>query len=111
MNPTDKPLVWLNGEVKSPPLSKEARIEAGYLLRLLQAGHSLSLPHSRPMPSVGARCHELRINDENATWRVLYRVDSDAVLVLEVFSKKTAKTPKSVVDTCKQRMKQYDADS
>jgi phage-related protein len=111
MNPTDKPLVWLNGEVKSPPLSKEARIEAGYLLRLLQAGHSLSLPHSRPMPSVGARCHELRINDENATWRVLYRVDSDAVLVLEAFSKKTAKTPKSVVDTCKQRMKQYDADS
>lgn len=111
MNPTDKPLVWLSGEVKSPPLSREARIEAGYLLRQLQAGQSLSLPHSRPMPSVGPRCHELRINDESATWRVVYRVDDDAILILEVFSKKTARTPKSVLDTCKQRIKQHDADS
>ena len=61
MNPTDKPLVWLGGEVKSPPLSKEARLEAGHWLRTLQAGHALSLPHSRPMPAIGPRCHELRI--------------------------------------------------
>ena len=111
MNPTDKPLVWLSGEVKSPPLSKEARIEAGYLLRMLQAGHSLSLPHSRPMPSVGPRCHELRINDKTSTWRIIYRIDDDAVLILEVFQKKTAKTPKSVIETCQQRAKKFDSDS
>jgi phage-related protein len=111
MNPTDKPLVWLSGEVKSPPMSKEARIEAGYLMRMLQAGHSLSLPHSRPIPSIGPRCHELRIGDKDVTWRIVYRVDPDVVLVLEVFQKKTAKTPKSVIATCQQRAKMFDSDS
>ena len=62
-----KPIVWLHGEIKTPPLSKEARIEAGFLLRKLQNGDKLSLPQSRPMPSIGAKCHELRINDENKT--------------------------------------------
>lgn len=63
----DKPLVWLHGELKTPPFSAMARIEAGYLLRLLQKGEKLSLPHSRPMPGIGARCHELRIVDETKT--------------------------------------------
>jgi hypothetical protein len=45
-----KPLVWLGGEIKTPPLSSGARIEAGTLLRKLQNGEKLSLPHSRPMP-------------------------------------------------------------
>ena len=85
-------------------------MEAGYLLRMLQAGHSLSLPHSRPMPSIGARCHELRINDKSATWRIVYRIDDREILILEVFQKKTATTPKSVIDTCKQRAKSFDAD-
>ena len=64
---TGKPLVWLKGEVKTPPFSAEARIEAGYLLRLVQRGDTLTLPHSRPMPTVGPRCHELRINDAAGT--------------------------------------------
>ncbi|WP_199330509.1 hypothetical protein [Microcoleus sp. FACHB-68] len=58
---TDKPLVWLHGEVKTPPFSQEARIETGVLLRRLQQGENLGLPHSRPMPSIGAHCHELRV--------------------------------------------------
>jgi hypothetical protein len=58
MSPKDRPLVWLNGEVKTPPFSREARIEAGYLLRRLQRGEQLRLPQSRPVPRVGARCHE-----------------------------------------------------
>ena len=88
---TDKPLVWLHGELKTPPLSPSARIEAGVLRRQLQAGHMLTLPHSRPLPSIGPRCHELRITDTEATWRVVYRLDSDAVVILEVFRKKTPK--------------------
>jgi hypothetical protein len=63
----DKPLVWLEGEIKTPPFSQAARLEAGYLLRKLQQGEALGMPHSRPMPSIGSRCHELRINDESAT--------------------------------------------
>jgi len=53
MSPNDKPLVWLHGEVKSPPLSSAARIEAGFLLRRLQRGDHVELPHSRPMPTIG----------------------------------------------------------
>lgn len=104
----DKALAWLHGEVKTPPFSKEARIEAGVLLRKLQQGERLSMPHSRPMPSIGRRCHELRIDDENVTWRIVYRIDSDAIVILEVFDKKTNQTPKQVIDSCKQRIKNYD---
>lgn len=108
MDAKSKSLVWLHGEIKTPPISPAARIEAGYLLRSLQEGENLSLPHSRPMPSIGARCHELRINDRNATWRIMYRVDPDAIVILEVFKKTTAKTPLSVIDTCKRRLRMYD---
>lgn len=109
MTEGDKPLIWLAGEVKTPPFSPEARLEAGYLLRQLQTGINLGLPHSRPMPSVGARCHELRIQDADQTWRILYRVDKDAIVLLHVFPKKTQRTPKATIDVCQKRMKQYDA--
>jgi phage-related protein len=105
---TGKPIVWLRGEVKTPPFSQEARIEAGYLLRLLQRGESLGLPHSRPMLAIGSRCHELRINDARATFRIMYRADPDAVVILEVFSKKAKQTPKAVIDACKRRLRDYD---
>lgn len=108
MSPKDKPLVWLHGEVRSPPLSAEARISAGYLLRLLQQGEVLSLPHSRPMPTIAARCHELRISDDKTDWRIMYRIDDDAIVIADVFSKKTQKTPKKVIDACRRRLAQYD---
>jgi phage-related protein len=60
------------------------------------------------MPSIGPRCHELRINDADATWRIIYRIDADAIIIGEVFSKKTGKTPKAVIDTCKRRFRNYD---
>ena len=103
-----KPLVWLHGEVRTPPFSREARVEAGVLLRRLQSGESLGMPHSRSMPSIGGRCHELRVRDESANWRLIYRVDSDAIVLLEVFSKKTGKTPAAVIRSCKTRLKRYD---
>lgn len=64
LSPKDKPLVWLHGEIKTPPMSPAARLEAGYLLRQVQRG--------------------------------------------EVFAKKTGKTPKSVIATCRNRMKEYE---
>jgi phage-related protein len=108
MSPVDKPLVWMHGEVKTPPFSKPARLQAGFLLRQLQKGEKLSLPQSRPMPSIGRRCHELRIPDEGVSWRVVYRIDSDAIVIAEVFSKKTGKTPKSVIERSKARLRDYD---
>ena len=109
MSQNDKPLIWLHGEVHTPPFSAEARIEAGYLLRLLQKGEKLSLPHSRPMPSIGKNCHELRINDRNQTWRIIYRTDSDAVIIAEVYEKKTEQTPGRVIDNSRKRLKSYDS--
>jgi phage-related protein len=108
MSPKDKPLVWLRGEVKTPPFAKAARIEAGYLLRELQQGIVLSLPHSRPMRQIGARCHELRIVDEGVTWRILYRTDSDAIVIADVFAKKTPQTPKAVLNAARRRLREYD---
>ena len=108
MSPKHKPLVWLHGEVKSPPFSKEGRLEAGFLLRRLQRGDLLEMPASRPMPSVGTRCHELRVNDSTGHWRLVYRIDSDAIVIAEVFSKKSRTTPKPVVDVCRKRLKDYD---
>jgi len=60
------------------------------------------------MPSIGRRCHELRINDQNVTWRIVYQTDPDAIVILEVFEKKTSRTPKKVIDICKARIKDYD---
>src|SRR5437868_4347471 len=97
----DKELVWLGTEVRTPPFSVAARREAGFLLRRLQRGEKLSMPHSRPMPSIGRGCHELRIPDETETWRIVYRVDADALVIWEIFAKKDRKTPKAVIDACK----------
>jgi len=108
MKNQDKPLVWLHGEIKTPPFSSSARIEAGFLFRLLQMGETLSMPHSRPIQGIGKNCHELRVNDENSTWRIIYRIDNDAIVILEVFNKKTQQTPKKIIDVCKKRIKEYD---
>ena len=68
------------------------------------------MPHSRLMPAIGARCHELRIVDEGVTWRVLYRADSDAIVIADVTKKKTESTPKATIATCKSRLARYDRD-
>ena len=108
VSPKDRPLAWLHGAVKTPPFSRAARLEAGFLLRRLQRGELLSMPQSRPMPSIGARCHELRINDGGTYWRLVYRIDTDAIVILEVFAKKTGATPKAVIATCRERLKEYE---
>lgn len=59
------------------------------------------------MPTIGKRCHELRINDENETWRIIYRIDEDAIVILEMFSKKSKETPRRVIDVCKSRLVRY----
>jgi len=108
MAPGDKALIWLRGEVKTPPFTKSGRSEAGMLLRQLQRGRLLSMPQSRPMPSVGPKCHELRVRDEGHYWRILYRVDHDAILVIDVFAKRTRATPDHVLAAARRRLQIYD---
>ena len=104
MSPGDKPLVWLRGEIKTPPFGPDARVEAGAFLRRLQHGELLGLPQSRPMPDIGPGCHELRIVDADVNWRIMYHIATDAIVILDVFRKKTVTTPKSVIEACQRRL-------
>ena len=44
------------------------------------------------------------------TWRIVYRLDADAVIIAEVFAKKTQKTPDTVIEAVKKRLRSYDID-
>ena len=77
------------------------------MLRRLQRGELIALPHSRPMPRIGQGCHELRIPDVGKTWRIMYHLEADAVVILEVFAKTTTKTPDDVINLCKSRLRHY----
>lgn len=105
---TSKLVRWLHGEVKSPPFSHQARQEAGMLLRRLQDGEILSMPEAEPLPVIGPRCGALRVRDGQHNWRIVYRVDADAVLIGEVYAKKTRKIPNWVITNSKRRFRQYD---
>jgi phage-related protein len=59
------------------------------------------------MPAVGPRCHELRVTDRDSTWRILYHLEPDAVVILDVFQKKTPATPKVVLAKCRLRLARY----
>jgi phage-related protein len=60
------------------------------------------------MPSIGVHCHELRIRDDDKIWRIIYRIDHDAIVIAEVFQKTTRTTPKSVIEICQKRLSRYD---
>jgi phage-related protein len=66
------------------------------------------MSQSRPMSTIAARCHELRINDEGQTWRLIYRIDTDAILIMAVFANKTEKTPDEIIRTLRKRLEDYD---
>jgi len=59
------------------------------------------------MPSIGVRCHELRVPDKDQNWRLVYRIEPDAIVILDVFPKKTQATPHSVIEQAKARLAQY----
>ena len=104
-----KPIAWMKEGVKTPPFSEEARIQAGVLLRQLQEGMHILYPRSAPIPSLGVNCHELRIKDGPAgvQWRIIYHIAAEAIVILDVFEKKTMKIPRNVMEACKIRLAQY----
>jgi len=103
-----KPLCWLGDTVTIPPFSDEAAREAAALLEVVALGGVLAMPYCRPMPSVGRRCFELRVNDRDQTWRIIYHVADDAIVILDVFSKKSRVTPRRIIDRCRRRLKRYE---
>ena len=77
----------------------------------MQQGDTLFMPHSRPMPSIGPGCHELRIKDAKAKkeWRIVYRADTDAIVIASVFQKTTEQTPQREIDLARKRFSDFDA--
>ena len=78
------------------------------LLRRLQQGEQLGMPQAERLPDVGKRCGALRVRDAEHNWRIMYRIDADAILILEVYAKKTQKIPDEVIQRCQERLKRYD---
>ena len=108
MGNAGKPLIWRSGEIKTSPFSTAAGIEAGTLLRRLQLGGKIGLSHARPLPSIGRRCYELRVRDAEQNSRIVYRIDADAIVSVEVFAKQSSTTPRRIIETCITRLKTYE---
>jgi phage-related protein len=104
-----KRLRWLKERIKTPPFGELARREAGYFLGQVQTGDMLSMPASRPLPTVGKHCHELRVRDENINWRIIYRIDATKIVIAGVFAKKSKTQQQLDFTKCKARLKAYDA--
>lgn len=100
-----KSLIWIASSLEDvQTLPAEARKDIGYQLYRVQEG--LDPSDWKPMSSIGAGVREIRIHAGNE-YRVIYVAKFiEAVYVLHVFVKKTAKTPKGDVDIAAERFKQ-----
>lgn len=73
----------------------------------LDQGHTLSMPLSRPMPTIGKGVHELRFRDRSGIFRVIYvLLGNRGVYLLHAFMKKTSQTPQENIDLAKKRLKE-----
>ena len=73
----------------------------------LEQGHGLSMPLSRPMPSIGAGVHELRLRARSGAYRVIYVVATKVgVVLLHAFKKTTEKTPQRNIEIAQARLKE-----
>jgi phage-related protein len=107
MSRNSKTIVWLHGEIKTPPFTLVARIKTSKLLRKLQEGFMLEMPKARTMPSIGPRCLGLRIHDTGNAWRVICFIDDSEIVVLDIFRKKTRNTPEHIINICQKRLNEY----
>lgn len=88
-------------------LSRLVRIELGSALMALQRGFNLGMPHSRPMPTIGAGVEELRLRDQSGQYRVFFlRKAAAGIFVLSAFQKKTQQTPQAEINVAKRRLKE-----
>lgn len=109
--PIGKPIRWLTGSTpKTPPFSASGRAGIGALLRRLQDGESLGLPHARPMRRIGTRVYELRVADPEAGahWRLFYRIDRDAIVVVDWYDKNTQRAPQRILERAARRLREHD---
>jgi phage-related protein len=88
-------------------MSPAIRHALGKLLRHLQHGRSLGMPHSRPMPIVALGVEELRAKDESGQYRAfVVRKTPRGILVLHVFAKKSRETSRGAIELARQRLRE-----
>lgn len=99
-----QPLKQCLKEIEDFP--EEIRSDLADALARLEEGQTLSLPLSRPMPSIGPGVHELRLKDRSGIYRVIYYLAGAGMIwLLHAFMKKTQQTPKHHIDVGKERLR------
>lgn len=98
-------LVFVGNALKDiKAFSPDAKTDAGYELDRIQRGHNPS--DFKTIPRVGKGAMELRIWDEEGTYRVLYVAKiKDAVYVLHCFKKTTQQISDHDIEIAKMRYK------
>jgi phage-related protein len=71
----------------------------------LEGGLSLSMPLSRPMPSIGRGAHELRLRDGSGEFRVVYVIRGGAIVVVLAFKKTRRATPVRMIELARERIR------
>ncbi len=86
---------------------EDVRGDLADALARLNEGHKLSMPLSRPMPSIGKGVHELRFRDRSGLYRVIYVfIGGGYIYLIHAFMKKTTQTPIQNIDLAKKRLKE-----
>ncbi len=90
-------------------LPEEIRGDLADALARIDAGQTLSMPLSRPMPSIGQGAHELRLKDRAGAYRVIYAIiKANNIYVIHGFKKTTRATPKRSIETARKRLKEIE---
>lgn len=85
---------------------KEILIDIFSLFDDLASGKKLSLPISRPLPSIGKGLHELRLSSRSGEYRVFYVIKTQVgIYVIYATLKKKMSLDRQTADLLKQRMR------
>ena len=86
-------------------LPEDARSEAGFQLRRVQAGDD---PVDwKPMKEVGAGVREIRVREPSGAFRVIYLATlKHRIVVLHAFQKTTQQTPRRDIDLAAKRLRE-----
>lgn len=85
---------------------EEVKDKLGQALWDIQNGAKLTLPQSRPMPSVDKGVEELRVRGIDGIYRAFYYTkDERGILVFHAFGKKTQKTPDLEIELGRRRLR------
>jgi phage-related protein len=86
---------------------EKVRKDLGKAIFDLQKGHSLTMPLSKPMPTVAFGVEELRVKDESGIYRAFYfKKDKRGILIFHAFTKKTQRTPEHEIELAQKRLKE-----